>query len=147
MSYRKTSPANPQAPNNDQPIDGTLSTCPALFVGEATAEFSIMTVVTTEVEACFVVADIVVGGTTIVVSTVDTGVEDSVVRTAGELPLDTVVVTVAETNTTLSVEVIVDSGIVVAGTVVAGKVVVKVRVTLSPRSLAGIAVPTPADVN
>lgn len=47
----------------------------------------------------------------------------------------------------LSRETTVVAALVVAGMVVWGKVVVKVRVTSSPRALAGMAVPTPEAVN
>jgi len=167
---RGASPTSPQTPNTDQMIaHGALCNFPAFFfavvvvadvAGEvpvavalsvpniAGSEAVLMMVVITETLAGTVVAAMVVGGTTMVVSIVDIGVGDTVVvRTAGfDGPADTVVVT-TEANTTLSGDVVVNSAMVVAGTVVSGNVVVKVRVISSPNALAGIAVPTPDAVN
>lgn len=110
-------------------------------------EAVLIVVVTTETEGCIVVAPIVVAGMTMVVSTVDIGVGNTVLMIAAlDTPFDTAVVT-TDARTTLSGDVMVDSCMVVAGTVVSEKVVVKVRVTSSPSALAGIAVPTPDAVN
>lgn len=86
-------------------------------------------VVTTDWNACLVVAAIVVGAIVMVASTVETGIAVAAVLTTASFdgpPPGTVVTT--EENMTVSVVVTVDSRIVVAGIVVSEKVVVNVMV-------------------
>lgn len=112
----------------------------------------LIVVVITETVASLVVSAIVVGVIVIIVSTVDIGISEAVfviVVSTGKIPgteaafgasVGNIVST--DANMTLSVEMVVATT-VVAGMVVWERVVVKVIVTSSPKSLAGIADPTP----